>query len=287
MQTRLGLPESVVSAVSRVASLERVVVLVDQIDALSLSMARDQRALDCVLEVVARLRLIPGVRILLSCRSFDLNNDPRLREIEISKRFSIPKLSDSDIETVLSPQGVNPSALPRATRELLRVPLHLDLFASILSSETYTHTSGIEPTAFGVTTLQDLYSLLWKLEVLGSGEGRPSAADRTEVLRLLTEYMRRRHKTSAPHTLFAFPEREHLSAAVDWLASCGILTSGANEWHFLHQTFFDYCYARWFVEEDGCLYDEVLAGDQGLSARPQIVQVLAYLRGTNDGICAS
>lgn len=282
MHRRLGLPESVVSAVSRVASLERVVVLVDQIDALSLSMARDQRALDCVLEVVARLRLIPGVRILLSCRSFDLNNDPRLREVEISRRFSIPKLSDSEIEAVLSPQGVNHSALPRATRELLRVPLHLDLFVSILRLETYTHASGIEPTAFGVTTLQDLYSLLWKHKVLGSGEGRPSAADRTEVIRLLTEHMRRRQKTSAPHTIFTSPEREHLSPAVDWLASCGILTSGANEWHFLHQTFFDYCYARWFVEEDGCLYDEVLAGDQGLSARPQIVQVLAYLRGTDE-----
>ncbi len=153
---------------------------------------------------------------------------------------------------------------------------------SILNSETNTHASGIEPTAFGVTTLQDLYSLLWKLEVLGSGEGRPSAADRTEVIRLLTEHMRRRQKTSAPHTIFASPEREHLSPAVDWLASCGILTSGANEWHFLHQTFFDYCYARWFVEEDGCLYDAVLAGDQGLSARPQIVQVLAYLRGTDE-----
>lgn len=282
MQTRLRLPESIVSAVSRVASLERVVVLVDQIDALSLSMARDQRALDRVLEVVARLRLIPGVRVLLSCRSFDLNNDPRLREIEVSKRFSIPKLSDSEIETVLAPQDVSHLALPRATRELLRVPLHLDLFVSILNSETYTHTPETESTAFGVTTLQDLYSLLWKLEVLGSGEGRPSAADRTEVIRVLTEYMRRRQKTSAPHTLFASPEREHLCAAVNWLASCGILISGAHEWHFLHQTFFDYCYAKRFVEEDGCLYDAVLAGDQGLSARPQIVQVLAYLRGTDE-----
>jgi len=244
MQTRLGLPESVISAVSRVASLERVVVLVDQIDALSLSMARDQRALDCVLEVVARLRLIPGVRILLSCRSFDLNNDSRLREMEISKRFSIPKLSDSEIETVLSPQGVSHSALPRGAKDLLRVPLHLDLFVSILRSEMYTHTPGIELTAFGVTTLQDLYSLLWKLEVLGSGEGRPSASDRTEVIRLLTEHMRRRQKTSAPHTIFTSREREHLSAAVNWLASCGILISGAHEWHFLHQTFFDYCYCE-------------------------------------------
>jgi len=282
MKERLRLPESIVSTVRRVASLERVVVLMDQIDALSLSMARDQRALDCVLEVVARLRLVPGVRVLLSCRNFDLNNDPRLREMEIPKRFSIPKLSDSELEAVLSQQGVNHSTLARATRELVRVPLHLDLFVSILRSEMHTHTPGLQPTVFGVTTLQDLYSLLWRLEVLGSREGSPSASDRTEVIWLLTDYMRRRQKTSAPHTLFASPEREHLSAAVNWLASCGILTSAAHEWHFLHQTFFDYCYAKRFIEEDGCLYDAILAGDQGLSARPQIVQVLAYLRGTDE-----
>jgi len=41
-------------------------------------------------------------------------------------------------------------------------------------------------------------------------------------------------------------------------------------------------FAKRFVEEDKCLYDAVLAGDQGLSARPQIVQVLAYLRGTDE-----
>ena len=71
LQAALGLPEPVERVVGRLAALGPVVVLVDQIDALSLSLARDQKALDVVLEMVARLRLIPGVRILISCRAFD------------------------------------------------------------------------------------------------------------------------------------------------------------------------------------------------------------------------
>ena len=65
LQSSLRLPDSVERVLRRLAASEPVVLLIDQIDALSLSLARDQKALNVVLDLVARARLIPGVRVLI------------------------------------------------------------------------------------------------------------------------------------------------------------------------------------------------------------------------------
>jgi hypothetical protein len=280
LQEKLDLPERVERVVGRLAALDRVVVLVDQIDALSLSMARDHRALNVVLEMVAKLRSIPGVRVLFSCRAFDLSNDPRLDRVEIARRFSLPQLSDEEIESILRAQGLDFGRLSGATRELLRTPLHLDLFSLILA--TREPSSDSRRDAFGISTLQDLYALLWRDIVLASTPGSPPASEREEVLRLLTDRMNRDQRTSVPRSIVTRPETQYLESATNWLASAGILIPSATEWSFLHQTFFDYCYAKRFVEEGGRLSETVLNGEQGLFARPQLVQVLSYLRGTDD-----
>lgn len=280
LQERLDLPERVERVVGRLAVLDRVVVLVDQIDALSLSMARDHRALNVVLEMVAKLRDTPGVRVLFSCRAFDLSNDPRLDRVEVARRFSLPQLSDEEIESILRAQDVDFGRLSGATRELLRTPLHLDLFSRILAAREPSPDSRRD--AFDISTLQDLYALLWRDVVLAGTPGSLRASEREEVLRLLTDRMNRDQRTSAPRSIFTKPETEYLEPAANWLASAGILIPSATEWSFLHQTFFDYCYAKRFVEEGERLSETVLNGNQGLFARPQLVQVLSYLRGTDD-----
>ncbi len=281
LQERLDLPDRIDRVVRRLASDEGLVVLLDQIDALSLSMARDQRTLALVLETVAKLRDIPNVRVLFSCRAFDLSNDPRLERVEVARRFALPPLSDDEIRSVLDSQGIDLEDLSPATKDLLRVPLHLDLFSRLLATLAQPADAGGDD-AFGISTLQDLYALLWRDVVLANIPDSPPASERQEALRLLTDHMNRAQRTSAPRSVFARPETEHLRAAADWLSSEGILVPNANDWSFLHQTFFDYCYARHFVEEGGRLPEAVLEGDQGLSERPRIVHVLSYLRGNGD-----
>jgi hypothetical protein len=280
LQERLDLPERVERVVGRLATLDRVIVLIDQIDALSLSMARDYRALNVVLEMVAKLRDTPGVRVLFSCRAFDLSNDPRLDRVEVARRFSLPQLSDEEIESILCALDVDLARLSGGARDLLSTPLHLDLFSRILAAREPSPDS--RRGAFGISTLQDLYALLWHDVVLAITPGSPRASEREEVLCLLTERMNRDQRISAPRSNFTKPETEYLEPAANWLASAGILIPSANEWSFLHQTFFDYCYAKRFVEEGRQLSETVLNGDQGLFARPQLVQVLSYLRGSDD-----
>lgn len=277
LRASLRLPDSVERVAERLATAGRVLVLVDQIDALSLSMARDQRALNVALDLVARLRLIGGVRVLVSCRVFDLNNDPSLRQqLGSGKRFSIPELTEEEIRGVLDLMGVDYNGLSPATRQLLKTPLHLDLFALATAGRPATALGA--STAQGLFSLQDLYALLWRNIVRKGAPGAPPVPQRERVLAVLTDYMNREQRTSAPATALGDPV---LDDAADWLTSEGVLSLAGTEWSFLHQTFFDYCYAKSFVERGESLSESVLVGEQGLFARPQIVQVLGYLRGVN------
>ena len=279
LQAVLRLPEPVERAIGRLAALGPVVVIVDQIDALSLSLARDQRALDLVLEMVARLRLIPDVRVLLSCRTFDRNSDPRLKRIEIKREFVLAGLPDELVGEILGLMGIAAESLSPATRELLRVPLHLDLFAMAAQAQ---ETRPPDPHLYGgIATLQDLYHLVWRDVILRADPTGPPASERVEVLERMAERMAREQRTTVPQAMFTTTEAGHLGRAVVWLASSGILVPGGTDWGFLHQTFFDYCYARRFVERGEPLASVLVGSQQGLFERPLLIQVLAYLRGTD------
>lgn len=274
LRINLHLPDSPERVVERLAKRGRVVVLIDQIDALSLSMARDQKALNLVLDLVARLRLIPNVRIILSCRIFDLNNDPRLKQLDIKKHFSIPELTTEDVKDVLERINLDPGTLSPTTQKLLKVPLNLDLFTLAMESQPAVGDTDLK----GIGSLQDLYTLLWSNVVRKTVEGAPPITERERTINLLTTYMNAEQRISAPQSVLNVTGDLDLEAAASWLASEGILIPSRNEWSFLHQTFFDYCYAKNFVEGGGSLSEMVLQGDQGLFARPQIIQVLTYLR---------
>jgi hypothetical protein len=272
---RLGLSASVEAVVSRLSVRGRVVVIVDQVDALSLSMARDQAGLNAVLGLVARVRRIPGVVVLLSCRTFDRNTDPRLKKLEVGREFTVTQLEPPQVTELLAQLGIDASYLNQSTLELLRVPLHLDLFATLVAAP------GDQGRLRGIESLQDLYAQLWDVAVLGLTPGGHSSSERVKVLRMLTERMDREQRTSVPKTVLAEAGPETAAAAVA-LGSNGVLVSGATEVTFLHQTFFDYCFARFFVEDRKSISEIVLASKQGLFERSQVVQVLAFLRATDD-----
>jgi hypothetical protein len=166
--------------------------------------------------------------------------------------------------------------LTPTTKLLLRVPLHLELFARAIEGGISLASHG---ETYGVSSLQDLYSLIWRNVIFAPGG--PPLAKRERVINLITDYMYAEQKPSAPQSIFSSSENVRMESAVTWLASHGILISGNEEWSFFHQTFFDFSYAKHFVEQGKSISAEVIGGDQGLSARPQIMHVLGYLRSTN------
>ncbi len=282
LQERLGLPDRVERVLDRLATNERVILLIDQIDALSLSLTHDEAALDVLLELAARARLIPNLQIIVSCRTFDFNNDPRLANLPVNKNFRLPSLTVDEIKTVLERIDVRFENLEHATQTLLQIPLHLDLFARV-AAEMTTETSAEDlPLQLqGLNSLQDLYAGLWRYVVCKADVRAPGVAARERVLQLIAERMDAKQEVAVPQSFISSLDDEELNAATQWLASQGILIPNKNSWNLLHQTFFDYCYAKNFVESDKSLYETVRGGEQGLFVRSQIVQVLNYWRGVS------
>ncbi len=278
IQHKLGLPDSPINIVSRLATERRVIVLIDQVDALSLSMAHDQPALDIVIDLIARLRRTPNVRILMSCRIFDRNSDPRLKRIELGKSFTIPKLEIDEIGNVLSHLKIDINALSTATRDLLATPLHLDLFTRAI--ERGVSTDELR----GIVSLQELYHLIWQEVVMREVAHEPSKAERNEAIQRITAYMDEQQRISVPSMWLFSSENIHLENALRWLASQGILCETPTTWTFTHQTFFDYCYARQFVDNGNDIVETVFRSKQGIHLRPKLLQIIAYLRSSDPSL---
>lgn len=275
IQTRLSLLQSPEQILGRLAQLGRVVVLIDQIDALSLSLAHDQATLDIVLDFIARLRKIPNLRIVISCRIFDRNNDQRLRQIDIPQEFTLTQLVDDEVSKLLNSIGISFQDLPEPTKVLLKNPLHLNLFVLALSSVSIRKRN-----LLGVTSLQELYGAIWDNILLQDASLAPAKTDRLEVIKLFAVYMSDHQVINVPKSYLLQPEMKHLEKTISWLASIGIIVESNTNWVFIHQTFFDYCFARDFVEQGKNLIEVIQESDQGLFIRPLLLQVIAFMRGT-------
>lgn len=273
IQEKLNLSDAVWRIIGRLAQQDRVVVLVDQIDALSLSLAHDERVLNTTLDLIARLRRVPNVRILISCRVFDRNSDPRLKRIKVGQTFQLSPFTPEQIKNVLRKFDIDFDALPPATKQLLETPLHLDLFA-----RSAINTDRNPKLLSGIDSLQGLYSLMWDAVVLRKNIESLTIANRVDAIRMLVQFMDEKQRVSVPKSLFWKQDTQPLAPAIDWLASEGILISDNNNWTFLHQTFFDYCYAYFFTEDGQELASVILESAQGINERSKLLQVIAYLR---------
>jgi hypothetical protein len=271
IQKRLKLPEPVERVVERLARSKPVVVVIDQIDALSLTLAHDGSTLLEVLDLVARLTRIRAARLLISCRAFDRSNDVRLRRLEVKKEMRSAELTDDELRDVLAAASIDVAKLTPNTKKLLRLPLHLDLFLLAASQDS-------QPV-----TLQDLYAALLRTVAFREDKTLPSLSNRIRALKELTAAMYQRQRTSMPVTFFAELGGDSLHSAAVWLASEGILLQTDTGWAFRHQTLFDYLFARDFVDAGNSLVAHLRASPQGLSSRNALIQVLAYQRSTDPG----
>lgn len=276
LSTRLGIDGAIERAVTRVASREPVVVIIDQLDALSLSLARDGQALTTALELIGILRTVPGVKLLISCRTFDRHSDPRLKRLEVSKEYSVERFTRDEVHGFLASLSIDSTTLAEGTQELLRTPLHLDLFAS-LATRARTNTRGL----LGVISLQALYGLLWEEVVLKRGSTTSTPQARERVLRQLASQMAAEQQTVLPLERVSIIYGQDDSPAADELVSDGLLVRAHGTWSFLHQTFFDYCFARFFVADRGDLLEKIRSSEQSVFIRPLIVQVLSYVRSSD------
>ena len=76
---RRNLDVSPVTALAAVAQGGPSVLVIDQLDALSLASGRMPATFDVIIELLREARAFPEMRVILACREFDTKNDHRIR----------------------------------------------------------------------------------------------------------------------------------------------------------------------------------------------------------------
>ena len=265
---QIGLPGSPAKVIAAVAKGRKCVLVIDQLDALSIASGRNHQLFDCIHEIVLQAQAQSNVHILLACRRFDLDNDDRLRRLtelgKSTKTVHVDRLTHDVVRSAVSAIGMNSKLISSKQLDLLSVPLHLKL----LSELEVNHTS-----APNFQTTQDLYSHFWnhKQRTIREQVGRPIRW--IHVIDALCDYMHNNQTLNAPDAIV-----EDWLSDTDAMISANVLVVDNNRYSFFHESFFDYAAARRFAAHRQSLVAYLLESNQALFHRTQVRQILHHLR---------
>lgn len=267
--SQLGLPAGPVEVLGGVAKGRVCVLIVDQMDAVSLVSGRNPEFFACIHEIIRQAEAFPNMRLLLACRRFDLEKDNRLRELTSehgpAQEINTKPFSITDVKIVLEKLGCKPSDFSDRQLELLRLPLHLCVFAQIANQN--------KNAAVSFTSAVDLFNSYWDQKRRAVSKRLGSQPDQwLAVLDRLCDSMTQRQ------TLFV-PENEVLDdyeRIVRAMESENILVLDGHRIGFFHEGFFDYVFARRFTAKRKDLIEYVKSGEQYLFKRAPLRQILLH-----------
>lgn len=267
LQNKIDLEDSfekIVRTLSEVS--ERVVVLIDQIDALSQSLSAKREYLDAYNLLVRKLIVIDRVRVVISVRAYDLDYDNELKFYKNQKSFKVGLLDADRVTQVLTKLGIRENEVPRQLLNLLQTPHHLNVFCKVYDSQTNLRS---------IITLHDLYESLWIQQIAKVPTTSPASSDKCQNLVFtIAEHMHGEQRISTLSKTFfgSFPDE------IEYLKSSGIVTETDKEIQFFHQTFFDFAFAKQFVQSGNAVTNYILENHQGLFIRSSLKMIIGFLR---------
>ena len=247
---------------------KRSVLVIDQIDALSQYINSDRSKLE---NITALIKLfsdgekLGNVRIIVSCRSFDLDFDPKLSLLGREPKIKLGLLAKEDVEKVLDRLKVGLyKELGDKTKTVLQTPQHLNLFCRIYAQNKRNDYYSIT----------DLYDELW-LQTINLAEVKINKEIAEKILYdlALKIYDDETLTPQWDYDTFEFKE-------ANYLISEGIIEQIDNRATFFHQSMYDYVFARYYKKEKRSLIQDLLAKEmhQGIFMRSTVNFVLDYER---------
>ena len=268
---QIGLPGSPANVLAAVAQGRFCVLIIDQLDALSLTSGRNANLFDCVYEIVRQAQAHPNMRILLACRKFDLDNDRRLRKLagseSVVETVDVGQLAHETVREVVSKFGLAANSLNSKQLDLLSVPLHLKLLSELAEVEKIR--------ALNFEKAQDLYEHFWKHKEREVEKRLDRSVQWTQVVYALCDHMHEHQTLNAPKVAV-----EDWNRDAEAMESENVLVLENKRFSFFHEGFFDYAYARRFARGPQSLLDLLVSDEQHLFRRAQVRQILLYLRDT-------
>lgn len=250
---------------------KRAVLIIDQIDALSQYINSDRNKLENIITLV---KLFSGdeelrnVRIIISCRSFDLDFDPKLSLLGRKPQIRLGMLDKEDVEKVLDRLKVGLyKELDDKTKSILQTPQHLNLFCRV-------YTKNKRKDYYSIT---DLYDELWLQTIdLAKADINKEVAGKILFDLALKIY---NDETLTPQWNYDTLELRE----ANYLISEGIIEQIDNRATFFHQSMYDYVFARYYTKEKRSLIQDLLVEKkhQGIFLRSTINFILDFERAKN------
>lgn len=271
LEEALDLRESLLDIVNvLIASFGKVIILIDQIDALSQVLSANRKPITAYDFLIKKLLQVNGVRVIISIREFDLKYDPNFKELGKTKVIKLGLLSENEVKDILGKIGVNLNTVGPKLLSMLTVPHHLQVFSTVYHKDLALD---------GFSDLQNLYEELWRQKVSNVQTAAPVESKKNiSLIYAIAKKMYDEQDISINRALFEDEYRQEL----DFLTSNSILISSEKEIQFFHQTFYDFVYAKQFVDSNQSLNTFLLQNSQSLHIRSSLKMILSFLRVSNE-----
>ena len=252
------------TALGRIAEQRRVMVLIDQLDALGELMDQHSGRLSALLRLVESVRDTPNLHVIVSCREFEFRHDVRLKTLR-AEEVTLERPPWEGVRAVLTARRIDTDRWSDEVRDVLRTPANLAIYLELLARDV------------PVPDFTNYQALLDRVirERLGRVYGDPTVQ---AAERIAAEMAAEEDLTLARAR---FPG---LSTEIANLESAGVLVSSDDglSVSFRHQTLFDVLRARFFLRGASSLADFVTDHkQQSLFVRPTVWSTLSYLRASD------
>lgn len=258
---------TLLGALGESASNGITVLVVDQVDALSLSLTTQRKPLAEVRKVIFEASKNRNIRVVFSCRKYDWENDLQLTEYDGAYIVRLEQLDLKDVKGVLQSEGVDINTLADKLVQIIRTPFYLSLFLRVCK----------DIQANDLTTIAELQKLYWDKVLLTEAHCQGyNSANLVDLLSLLTDRMINSQSLVVPVATIPTSKQNDLR----FLVSNGFLVidSSNTRIQFSHQTLFEYIFSRLFCERNSSLLDILKDKHQGLFIRNTVRRVLEYQR---------
>lgn len=259
---------------ARAAHERHCILILDQIDQLSRTTSQNSTAYECFEALLEEATAFSHMRVLLTCRAFDLEQDERLKRlVQHTKSLEVIQLERLQPETVrevVAQMGINGVSLTKKQLELLAIPLHLYLLETIVEDDARDGSR----QSLSFATVEDLFDGYWTHKQQRIHERHISRQVAwAEVIDTLVNDMNDHQRLSVPVALL-----DRFGADAEAMTSEHVLVQQGKRYTFFHEEFFDYAFARRFTAEERQIVPFLGSDSQDLFRRAQVRHILSYQR---------
>lgn len=242
-----------------------VVLIIDQLDAVSEVMDQSSQRMQVLLRLASRLQEAKGqednklpIHVIVSSRPFEAKFDARFRLLDADELLlSLPPFER--ISALLGELGIDAQVVPDSLKETLRTPFALGIYVDLAKS-------GLDPADLTAANLLDR----WLDKKLPTGAGRASCM---AFLRQLAADMTQYESLWRPAAHYDPDYSEMLR----WAESIGIVIREGASIGFSHQSWLDDFQAKTLRAAEE-LANYAWSRQEGLFARGTILRGLEHMR---------